>query len=39
MRLRVPDDRTEDELKRDAAVLLAVQTMNHLQRGGRWIAI
>jgi hypothetical protein len=39
MRLRVPEDRTEDELKRDAAVLLAVQTMNHLHRGGRWIAI
>ncbi len=39
LNLRAPDDRTEEELKRDTAVLLAVQTMIHLQRGGRWITI
>lgn len=39
MKLRVPADRSTDELKREVAVMLAVQTMAHLQRGGRWVTL
>ncbi|MEL6497412.1 MAG: putative zinc-binding metallopeptidase [Planctomycetota bacterium] len=39
MKLRVPDDRTAADLEREVAVMLAVQTMSHLQRGGRWVTL
>jgi hypothetical protein len=37
--LRVPDDVDEQSLKREAAVLLAVQTAAHVQRDGQWITV
>ncbi len=37
--LRVPDDADEAALKREAAVLLAVQTATHIQRDGQWITV
>lgn len=39
MRLRVPTHRADDDLKREVAVMLAVQTMTHLHRGGRWVTL
>jgi len=38
-KLRVPEGAEEGELKRETAVLLAVQTMNHLHAGGHWIKL
>ncbi len=39
MRLRVPHNRGEEELQREVAVLLAVQTMTHVHHGGRWVTL
>lgn len=39
MKLRVPEHMQEEELMREVAVMLAVQAMAHLQRGGRWITL
>ncbi|MEO1718410.1 MAG: putative zinc-binding metallopeptidase [Planctomycetota bacterium] len=39
MKLRVPEGRPAAELEREVAVMLAVQTMSHLQRGGRWVTL
>lgn len=39
MKLRIPDDIDDFSLAREVAVMLAVQTMSHVQRGGRWITI
>ncbi len=37
--LRLPDDMDEQAIKREAAVLLAVQTSTHVQRDGQWITV
>lgn len=39
MKLRVRTDTDSEALKREVAVMLAVQTMTHLQRGGRWVTL
>ncbi len=39
LKLRLPDDRDEHEVRQQVAVMLTVQTMHHIQRGGRWLVV